>query len=733
MRHLRGAWARRRVLLPLVVLSATVVAGAVATLGLAREEGTSRLLVVPLLVIGAVAVPASARELALARRGEIALARLRGVEAGELQALLLVEPLLALLAGGGLGVALGALAGPLGTDAALAAAGVVAVALLAVLAGAAATLREPLAAQVSPAARPRRTSVAGVFGSVLVLVAALVAVYRARQGGDEPDLVVLAGPALVGLAAGQLVVWLVRLLARLAVRRGGGGVGGGGLPGFLAARRLARLPEAAGAVRVLVGAAVVAALAVSGAVQVGDWADDEARLRVGAPLQVPLEGADALDVLALTRSLDPEGRWLMAAVLVPGPGGVAARRVFLDTARYDAVVGDLLAGTPAAAVADHLDDLAGAAPSAATGDRIAVTVAGVSARRAGVLRPVVEVGYRDDSGAGARVRLEAAVGPDGAPTRVEADLPGCARGCQVTSLSLGRPTGTSPLPWVLTGLEIGGADAFAGVPRSVDNGVLAPAGETAEVEVGAAGAATPVLATASVPAPERGSVQSPGGDERPTEVLDVLPALPLVEADGLLVDLPTAAAGAPPTVPAAQVLVLARADTPDGVLAGLAAAGGGAPVTLAAARDAVEEESGAAQARVYALMAGFCLVVALLVLLTSVTRQRDDWRRDAAALRVTGLDPRTVRRSGRLEVAVLGTATAAAVLAGAVVAVRLLLGELALVDVPVHAVALRTGLAAVPLMLVGLAAVVAVLLVAGRGRAVGATSRPAILREEAQR
>ena len=198
---------------------------------------------------------------------------------------------------------------------------------VAVLVGMAGALREPLGDQVSLAARPRASSVVAVFGDVLVLVGAAVAVYRGSVAGEDPDWVVLAGPALVGLAVGQAVVWLVRLAARLALRP----TGSGRLAGFLAVRRLARVADAATSLRVLVAASVVAALALTGAAQVDDWTDDTARLRTGAPLSVPLEDGGAVGALALTRDLDPEGRWLMAAVLVPGEGSILARRAFLDT------------------------------------------------------------------------------------------------------------------------------------------------------------------------------------------------------------------------------------------------------------------------------------------------------------------------------------------------------------------------------------------------------------------
>ncbi|WP_292609012.1 FtsX-like permease family protein [Nocardioides sp. REDSEA-S30_B4] len=283
-RTLRGAWARRGTLLPLFLLTVVVVGGVVAVVGFAAAAGTSRLLAVPLLLVGAVAVPATGRELAAARRTEIALARLRGLEGGELFTLLLVEPLLVLLlgaaAGTGAGLVVADLAArawvgdPMGTpgaDVAAAVAVVLVVALVAVLVGMAAALREPLVAQVRGAARPRSSGVASVFAQVLAVVGAVVAVYRARVvDGTQSDLLVLAGPALIGLAAGHVALWLMGTLARVGVRR----TGRRGLPAYLATRRLARSADAAAPLRVLVAAGVVAGLAVTGAVQVAAWADE---------------------------------------------------------------------------------------------------------------------------------------------------------------------------------------------------------------------------------------------------------------------------------------------------------------------------------------------------------------------------------------------------------------------------------------------------------------------------
>jgi hypothetical protein len=759
IRTLRGAWSRRGTLLPLFVLTVVVVAGAVCVLGFAGAAGTSPMLAVPLLLLGAVAVPASGRELAIARRGEIALARLRGLEGGQLWTLLAVEPMLVLLVGGLLGLGLGALgsllasatwvdasASGIGLDEVLAGLGIIAVGLVAVLVGMAGALREPLSEQVSIASRPARASTAATFTSVLLLVAAVVAVYRSSAGSaDDPDWVVLAGPALVGLAVGQVVVWSLQLLAALAVAR----TATRSLPAFLAVRRLARVADAATAMRVLVAAAVVAALAITGSTQVDAWTEDTARLRAGAPLVVEVDG-DAIAALSLTRDLDPDGRWLMAAVLVPGEGSVVARRAFLDTARFDAVVGDFLSGTPAADLSRLVARLGGVNQGVATGSSVRVTVRGVSRRLSGEIRPHILVSYRNDGGLTSTVTFRPDVRIDGSETTVERPLEDCSGGCVVTRLTVARTPGGARLPWLLTGLDFAGVDALAvrwsAVPQQLPQGIrptdivevaeglLVPvANRPIEAVPAATGPRIPVLATDTAQwAGTAPLIDSPGGDERPADVLGRLPALPLVEADGLLADLPRAAAGAPPTVPAAEVRVLARADTPSDVLARLAAAAGHPPRTLDQARAETADDAGAVQARVYALLAGFCLLVALLVLVASVARQRQAWIRDVAALRVLGVAPAQLRGAGLVEVVSLTLAGVAATALGAVAAVRLLLAHLDLVTVPEHAVPLETSVALLPVLVAAGAVAVLVLLVGGRGRGIQlARSRPAILREEA--
>lgn len=762
-RTLQGAWSRRGTLLPLLLLTAVVVAGVVAVVGFAAAAGTSRLLAVPLLIIGAVAVPATGRELASARRTEIALARLRGLEGAELFGLLTLEPLLVLLLGSGLGTGAGLLAadvaaetwvgeptGAPGLDVLAAVLTVLLVSLVAVLVGMAVALREPLVSQVRGASRPRASSTGAVFFQVLVVVGAVVAVYRARVvDGTRSDLLVLAGPALIGLAAGGAGLWLMARAARLGVRR----TRRRGLPAYLAARRLARSADAAAPLRVLVAAGVVAGLAVTGAVQVGAWADETARLRAGAPLRIDVprdSGGDATSVLALTQRLDPEGEWMMGAVVVPGEGTVAARRAFVDVARAQRVVGDFFEGTSAVRIgelADRLTDPDSAAAVPVSGSSLQVEVRAVSARDGGALTPRVDLELADAEG-GVRpvgVQLELSADGGGNVATVPVD---CALGCTLRSVTLSRSPGDRVLPFVLARVSLGGTDLLdrswdpaepatddgPGGPVEVAGGLLAPAVPGPLTAVPSRGeGAVPVLVTRTATWEGDPVLESPGGEDLPARVVARFPALPLVEADGVYADLPRAAAGAPPTVPAAEVMVLARADTPPELLAELTEATGTDARPLEVVTEQVSDATGAAQAQAYLLMAGCCLLVALLVLVTAVARQRPGWTRDVAALRALGIGPGTLRRSTLVEALLLLLVTGVAVAAGVYLSVALLLGRLGLVVVPLHAVELRTAVAPLPLLVPAVLCALLVVLVVVRGRTVDLDeSSPGTLREEAR-
>ncbi len=791
-RATRGARSRRGTLLTLVAMTAVVTAGVVTVLGFGdvlREwsSGTggadedqaitiSRWLSLPLLVIGAVAVPAVGHELSIARREEVGLARLRGVHGLRMVVLLLAEPLLAVVVGALAGLALG-LAGTwlttrwwleepgVGASAYSlgAAALVVVVAMGAVSAGMLAASREPLSDQVSIATRTRPATAWSLFGSVLVLAAAGLAVYRSGRQA-EPDLLVLAGPALVGLAAGQLTVWLLRGVARLAQARTTGST----LPAFLATRRVGRGADRGTSLRLLVAAGAVATLAATGAAGVSGWTDDNARLTSGAPYRVDFD-LTAQEASATAAELDPQSRWLAAAVLVPDDSPTR-RRAFVDTARYEELVGDFYAGTPAADVTDDLAGLRTEARPPAVGDRLTVAadafptrVAETGPQAIGAVEITLDYVTAAGSPGTAIVRL---LGADEGQVSGSTELEECQQGCVAKDLAVatgvefqgdfftlgddfltnddGRRTtilrslrlGDTELvddDWTVTGAE-NLSDEEKGIVERTDDGAL-------RVTTNLAGGVralpeslvrpAPVLATEQLAFGEGGPVVSgPGGDQSPAEIAAELPGLPLVGGAGLLGDLPAALYGSGPTVPAAQVMVLAAADTPDNVLAQLRQAGGTVR-TLEEIESATRLETGAVTAWAYAVMAGCCLAVALLAMAASSARQRAAYRIDVASLRVVGVPTRQIRSAGIGELVLLATVAVVAGTAAGLLAARLLLDALPLAQVPEFSVPLEAASPILPAVGIGLLLALLVAVVAGRGRRLDLDdTRPAILRDE---
>ncbi|SEC09265.1 hypothetical protein SAMN04489844_1662 [Nocardioides exalbidus] len=789
-RVLRGIWSRRGALTTLVLMTLVVVAGAVTVLQFADAAGTSRWLAAPLLLLGAVAVPSIGAELAAARREEIGLARLRGIHGLRLWRFLLVEPLLAIVVGTALGLALGAIGTVLAsrrwlddaapaleqpavlTALAIAGAGLVIVGL-----SAAAALREPLAVQVAARRRPRRATTLAIFLSVLVLVGAGVAAYRSRQTAGDPDLVVLLGPALVGLALGQVAIWVVRIAARVLTptteRRG--------LGAFLAARRLARADDLVTPIRLVVAAAVVGSLALSGAVAVSGWTGEQAAVDVPGARTIDATPLGAMGALELTERADPEGEHLIATAIVPNEARLAERRAYVDAGRWDAVVGDFYDGTPARAGSDAIDDLrTDVRPVQVTGNRLTVDATAlelppvqvftdrdgtqVRSRRAGGF--VVNVSYVTSTNATGTASVTVRLPREGTQVTGSTRVRDCRDGCAITGLEVSRDlSGVYSIErfrvlasrilfsdhdltddvWVPDPSSIDAAlgDRFLN-PDQIDRDFLVNLPEGLRLSLlpnsslrlldTALEEPVPALATTETQALEEGAeipVLDLGGDDRTPDVVGVGDVLPLVGSVGVVSDIGTSAAGSDRTVPSAEVQIVAAAGTPASMLDDVASATDARWRTFESVRGSLGERFGGAQSVAYALTALACALVALLALGAGVARHLRDYRRDVASLRVLGVSVGTVRRAGRAELVSLTVLVLAGVIAGGWLAVDLLLGGLPLLDVPVAGLPLDTAPRAWPLAIPAVVAAVAVVLVGGRARAVRSTAtRPSILREE---
>ena len=224
-----------------------------------------------------------------------------------------------------------------------------------------------------------------------------------------------------------------------------------------------------------------------------------------------------------------------------------------------------------------------------------------------------------------------------------------------------------------------------------------PLGAVLEVNPDRTGDAVPVLAA---PVDDEAELQALdlGGDDRTTDVLGIGGSLPLVGSVGLLSDIRTSAAGSGPTVPSAEVQIVAAAGTPDAVLDQVAEATGTSWRSFGTVRESLGETYGGDQSVAYALTALACALVALLALGAGVARHLRDYRRDVASLRVLGISVGTARRAGRAELVSLTVLVLAMVVAGGWLAVTLLLGGLPLLSLPVTALPLDTAPHLVPLV-----------------------------------
>ena len=319
---LRGIAARRLLALTVFVLTALVIAGTVVALGFSRVTHVPTGSVYALVLLGLIAIAAQSVESVHRREHDLALARLRGRSGVRLLFFAVAEPSAVVLAGAAAGVGAGWLLAraviaswlPSGTTFALSAhewegVGLVTFANLAVvLACSWGAMRAPLLEQLAGTRRPRGASTVGTFLQALLVLGAVVAVYQAHQSArSRVDWVTLVSPAVIGLAAGQVLIWL--LIASLAVlipRSSAAGLGW-----FITVRRLLRRADSLALIRMVVAAGVVFAVAASASTAARSSREERARLQVGAPVSYPVRGGRAACLCG--RRQGRSGRTLAAA------------------------------------------------------------------------------------------------------------------------------------------------------------------------------------------------------------------------------------------------------------------------------------------------------------------------------------------------------------------------------------------------------------------------------------
>lgn len=661
------------------------------------------------VLVGMLAVVLISTVASRRRRGELALVKLRGVRGARLVREALLEPLVPLVVGAIVGVPLGwavaAVAGRvwLGGDVATALPSsvwplvglVLALAVLGVLTGLRRALREPVHLQLRPA-RPQPPSAGALLGRVMAFVVALVGVYQLSRVDDDPPWWALAMPVVMGFVAGLVAVWLIRRCAALLTAWSRRWTGNGA---FLGARRLRRSGDLLAFVPFAL-AAIVLVVVAGGAWNVGsEWRASTALLRTGGPVAID-SGKAAGPTLAATRRADPGGQWLMTALSFDD-NSRSYRRLYMDTSRWERVLAPDLAATPSGGASDIappvLDDLRadlGADRSLIRGTRVTMAATTDSSwyRHREPVDLTLVLRTDDGSQVTATLPLESRD-----RTRATVPVPRCRAGCRPQQLYV--DVRSDPGNWVqgtvtIGELRMGGTDlqrldwrldsAGPHVRRIDDWRLRSRGGSVGWRLSGQQRPRLPVvtvgdldLASADNPA-EPGNTFGADGQPVPAKVVGAVDALPLIGDEGVFGDLSMFLAD-PAAIPStAEVLVLARADTPDSVRAELRAAGveTGAVRQATQTRQLLDRDPYAQGLRFFWLVAALVAVIGACAVGVSLLSQRGSRGHETAALRVVGVGRRQLRLAVGLEVGLMAGLVALCGWLGAWISSRAILNAL---------------------------------------------------------
>lgn len=777
---LRGLRARAGQSALLFATGLLVVAGCVAAVTYqGRADGTAEA-AAGVVVLGVVALASEATTSIRVRRHEMTLAALRGRHGLRLLRAAAAEPVLILLAAGVAGTTVGALiprrsavgsgetSNVLGVPTAglLTAVIVIVVCVITVTMVSWRGVNEPLPARLADPRRSATTSPIVWFLQLLVLVGAAVALYRARSlGVRHANWVSFVSPALLGLAAGQLGIWLLTVLSRLGLR---GQSLIGGLGWYLTLRRFSRSTSSLSAVRLVVSAVVVAGIAATAWLRAGSWLTDTAHINAGGPITFAVP-AGGLQAYAASHQVDPHGRWLMAMSAAPNASGGSYRDVFVDSARWKRVVGAFYAETPVAEVAAHIQALAKGRPvSWTSGQQASLTLAASSltslpspqwlrhkrSTRAGYgfLPLRFSIQYVNSAGVSLVAQLPKShlrTGHSGLVT-VSTQLPGCFSACAVQQVQVQGLTSDGSLD--VKKLKFGDLRLIPNVPSGqeiVSSKRMRASTTTTGVRLHLANpytartflawkppAPSPALATDGINLRHRRGrpvVNGLDGQRQLIRTAGQVSALPLLGREGVLLDLGTALRGAGAQITQSTTVVVARPDTPPGVLKRLQGSDAvGRRLTLDSALSKLQARGAADVSGLYLLLAEVGLLIAALSVISAIAEQRGQRRREAASLRVAGVHSAAIDAGYRGEVVTLAALVAVVAAAATELGCRALLGVLPLVqprqfDVSLDATpipALTAGLALCAGLFVALVTYLAL-------RLVSRTSPPSTLRTDA--
>lgn len=632
------------------------------------------------------------------RLPELALASLRGLGSRQMWQLGLSEPLallgISLPVGAFLGVAgawtlvrlwlLPGLPVPLPWTSLVAGALVaVATALVAVLATGL-VLRVSLSEQLTGVRRPRSSSRTAVVLQ-LALVAAAIAVLASKLSGGapgRPDLTDLILPVLLavvaGLAATRSTAWLARWWTRRRPR-------GRSLPAFVAARAISRRQEGTLVILPVTAAIAVCVFGFGVYDSAASWRASVAATSAPAD-EVWTSPLPMSQTVGLTRQIDPRGRYLMAANQISSLGPTY---MVVDTPRMGRVAIWPDQWTPGHSAAEVARALEPRAPIPhLVGRTVGLTVDNRTKTRDLTVR--LRLNVLSD-----RPHF-AFLGPfrPGTSTRVE-KVPFCADGCDFDGITVAGP---AALTDVLNGRvtlsrftvdgkvdptfgdagwgvmpQSTGADAVVDVRTS--GGALTAdlsSGSQAVLAQFSAGRIPDALPVArgvkSEVGPQTGTVHEDVSSEFPNDPVFRAGSVPFLGPQGVLIDYTMMNANREIFPQATPVYVLLRSDTPASMLAQLRDSGVARTTTFAEVRSTLDQGAYALALRLYAVVAGLVLLMALAGLFVSTAVQLPARRRDAASLRVVGVPRRSVMSAVLRELAVVLGGTALAGLAAGTVA-----------------------------------------------------------------
>lgn len=627
---------------------------------------------------------------------ELALASLRGVTARRLWALGLAEPVTLLLVSAPLGVALGLGSGlalarawlvpglplPLPAASWLAAALVLLAALVVACVAVGLVVRESLASQLAGVRRPaasRRWSVVAQLSLVALAGAVLLSKLSDAGAPSDPDVTDLLLPVLLAVVAGLGATRATSALATWWTRRSRGR----SLSGFVSSRAISRRQEGTLVILPITAAIAVAVFGAGVYDSAATWRTSVAATVSPADTtwSSPLSYADTL---ALTRDIDPEGQWVMAAGSVAYPG---ASFSVVDSTRLARVATWPPTWSPGLDVEQVADDIApgGVVPSF-SGRRVSVTLDN---------RPDAGETYQVEVRLGRRggIPLKVYLGPYG-PGEVtrSARVPWCRDvPCPLEGLTIGGGAGTntemsgsvSVLAIEADGEPVPGGIDGAGWVATPDPAVrtsivdLRESGGRLDLDLDTAGSVGMARLTAGGVLARRPALFGPKVRDTALQKLDEgnsfvrvqevagIEGMPFTGPAGLLIDQVSFITDRPIYEDTIDTRVLQRADAPTEVTEALSTAGLSIETTLAQERRVLDQSAYALALRLYAVVAALVLVMALAGLFVSAAVQLPARRRDAAALRVVGVPRRSVMVAVVRELGVvLGSAALAGIAAG---------------------------------------------------------------------